>query len=374
MLRLSTRISVTLLAGWLCLTCLPFVITAQVQKDTNGLFLIWTSDRKYGYIDKTGAVVIQPQFDVAYDFSEGLAEVNYDVKPLANPDAASSALINGTPVRAQTDGGKWGFIDTTGKMVIKVEPPVQAPVGPFFEGLALFTTYIKDKGHVLGFMDKTGSIAIKPQFSSAYEFHEGLAAACIGPKRCGFIDKSGQFVIAPKYARTFSFSEGLGLAGTEYDKLGFIDKSGRMLIVPQFGNRANIGFHDGLSAVTVPHGGQYGFINKDGLMVITYQFDWATPFIEGLSLVSLNGKWGFIDKEGKFAIEPQFEEASIFSEGLAAVKINGKYGYIDKTGKMLIEPRYTKAHRFIDGVALVFTEDGRGYIDKTGKYIYKPSR
>lgn len=30
---------------------------------------------KYGYIDKTGKIIITPQFDEAYPFSEGLASV-----------------------------------------------------------------------------------------------------------------------------------------------------------------------------------------------------------------------------------------------------------------------------------------------------------
>jgi hypothetical protein len=47
---------------------------------------------KYGYIDKTGKIVIKPQFDKAYDFSEGLASISLN--------------------------GKWGFIDNTGKIAI----------------------------------------------------------------------------------------------------------------------------------------------------------------------------------------------------------------------------------------------------------------
>jgi hypothetical protein len=48
---------------------------------------------KWGYIDKTGKFVINPQFDFARDFSEGLAAVKI--------------------------GGKCGYINKTGKIVIK---------------------------------------------------------------------------------------------------------------------------------------------------------------------------------------------------------------------------------------------------------------
>ena len=32
-------------------------------------------ESKYGFIDKSGKVLIEPQFDVAYTFSEGFARV-----------------------------------------------------------------------------------------------------------------------------------------------------------------------------------------------------------------------------------------------------------------------------------------------------------
>jgi len=48
-------------------------------------------DGKWGYIDNTGRIVIKPQFDEARDFSEGLARVTID--------------------------GKFGYIDKTGKYV-----------------------------------------------------------------------------------------------------------------------------------------------------------------------------------------------------------------------------------------------------------------
>lgn len=52
-----------------------------------------------------------------------------------------------------------------------------------------------------------------------------------------------------------------------------------------------------------------------------------------------NDKWGYMDKDGNVVINPQFDDAGPFSEGLAAVRIgnddSGQYGYIDKAGKMV---------------------------------------
>ncbi len=83
-----------------------------------------------GYIDKTGKVVIKPQFDgdSARDFYEDLAAVKI--------------------------GGKWGYIDKTGKVVIK---PQFDDAVYFQEGLAGV-----EIGGKLGYIDKTGKYVWKP--------------------------------------------------------------------------------------------------------------------------------------------------------------------------------------------------------------------
>src|SRR6218665_3960374 len=83
-----------------------------------------------------------------------------------------------------------------------------------------------------GYIDKTGKIAINPQFDRAGSFKEGLARIQLGGK-CGFIGKTGKIAINPQFDDARWFQE--GLAGIKLgDKWGYIDKSGKIAIKLQF--------------------------------------------------------------------------------------------------------------------------------------------
>lgn len=129
--------------------------------DSNSLFPV-IQNGKWGYIDKTGKIVVEPQFDEAWSHTEGLA---------------------GAKIR-----GRWGYIDKRGKIV--VEPQFNNIFG-FSEGLAAIET-----GGKWGYIDKTGKIVINPQFDKAYSHSEGLARVKIGDK-LGYIDKTGKYVWNP---------------------------------------------------------------------------------------------------------------------------------------------------------------------------------
>lgn len=89
-------------------------------------------------------------------------------------------------------------------------------------------TYVQ--GGKWGYIDNTGKIVIKPQFALACDFPEGLASVIIPGKRV-FINKTGKVIIDTKdtkIAFASNFSE--GLACVIGDKVwGYIDKTGKYI-------------------------------------------------------------------------------------------------------------------------------------------------
>jgi hypothetical protein len=200
--------------------------------------------------------------------------------------------------------------EQTGKFVIN---PQFDRADSFSEGLASVRVGDYETGK-FGFIDKQGRMVINPQFDGVEPFSEGLAAVRIGDKdtgKWGFIDKQGQMVIDPQFDRNrwdpfyWKFSEGLApvrIGDDDTGKYGFIDKQGQVVINPQFSYALT--FSEGLAAVAI--GRKWGFIDKQGRMVINPQFDEARFFKEGLAEVRIGddetGKWGFIDKHGQMVI------------------------------------------------------------------------
>jgi hypothetical protein len=75
--------------------------------------------------------------------------------------------------------------------------------------------------------------------------------------------------------------------------------------------------------------------------VVEPRFDYLWDFADGLAPVlsggfNKGGKWGYIDAQGTVVVSPQFDAARPFREGLAAVRVDGrvggKWGFIYRPG------------------------------------------
>ncbi|MCO6498505.1 MAG: WG repeat-containing protein [Chitinophagaceae bacterium] len=285
---------------------LCFLLIAGFTAQAQNLTPFQDTNKKYGFKDAKGNIVVQPKYDDVYGFSEGFASVNIGAK-------LSSVT------KAMT-GGKWGFINKTGKVI--VEPKYDA-AWSFSEGLAAVSQNYK-----FGFIDKTGKEIVKPQYNEVGNFSEGMAYMRNEDDLYGYIDKTGKVVVEPKYDNAGPFSEGLAAVSQNY-KWGFIDKTGKVVIEIQYGGIS--GFREGLAPVSL--NGKHGYIDKTGKAVIPLQYEGGDYFFDGMAAVRKNGKWGFINKTGKFIIEPQYDFAHGFKDGKAKVKLNGREFFIDKTGK-----------------------------------------
>ncbi|MEM7374488.1 MAG: WG repeat-containing protein [Bacteroidota bacterium] len=112
--------------------------------------------------------------------------------------------------------------------------------------------------------------------------------------------------------------------------------------------------------------GQWGLMTHEGDTLITPQYDNGIHFVEGLAKISKNGKWGFLNSNGQVVIPLEYEEAQDFSEGLAAVKKGDKWGYIDTENQAQITFDYDQAKPFRRGKAIVTQKGRSSKINEKG--------
>jgi len=179
---------------------------------------------------------------------------------------------------------------------------------------------------------------------------EGLLVGSVkqadGRRRSGFLDFTGAWVIPPRFESAYPFSEGLAEIRADDDKWGYINRQGEVVIACQFSDVTY--FHEGLAAVQVGEypSRYYGFIDASGGWVIQPQFDDASVFSQGLAAVKQDDLWGYIGRDGNWAIAPVFNRVWPFSEAghacvSAPVGNDEWYGMIDRTGQWLLPPRYS---------------------------------
>jgi hypothetical protein len=317
---------------------------------------------------------------------------------------------------------KWGFIDKTGSIVIepKYKMWVQeyGALPAFSEGLTPFVDPVNDR---IGYLNLKGEVAIAPQFYSAGPFKNHVAFVGTQNERVlidtsgaviaqgfvaingkysnfsnnrawvqkqfqyGYINKTGHFVIPAVYDETRDFSN--NLAAVKKDgKWGFIDTSGVVKVPFQYTKEPKA-FSDHRAFVQGTNN-KWGIIDTTGKLIVTPQYHQVWPFSGGVAVVSIMDErytetFYIIDSQGK--VLKTFAKASVqaetitlwsgFTEGLAVASKSYKKGFIDPQGKVVVDFLYRDLHPLQDGMAWFEKFDDKtrkvtkGYLDRTGKVI-----
>jgi len=350
----------TLMAAFASLSLLAFSTGCEQSQHTDrtesGNLYPIIQNGKFGFIDSKGRVVIKPQFLFASPFSEGLAAV---------------AIGN-------NQNYKTAFVDTVGRIVVETDA---SPSEKGFSSDVAVMLANSSSSHY--YIDKTGK-RIGGSYPGAEDCTEGLCAVrmeSMGPKHWGYINASGAIVVKGQYDWARPFSEGIARVGIQTGKPGpetgttavdlkegYIDRSGKMITPLKFDKAGD--FSDGMAQVKL--GDKWGYVNQTGDLVIAPQYEETQAFKDGLARVKVNGLWGCIDKSGKMIITAQFEFVDDFHEDWAAVKVGGRAFYVDRVGRTVLTTPFESVGRFRNGIASVRQNGNAGLINKEGKVIVNP--
>jgi hypothetical protein len=151
--------------------------------DCNGkIWQPWTAshqDCRYGYIDRKGEIVIPAQFTYAGKFSEDRAVVSFSEYSQVMYDneykSYSSLLSKAT----------FGYIDRSGRLIID---PIYQEAGDFINGVAVAVlkggSILRGP---FGYIDTNGKQVTRFIFEGAYSVSEGLAAVKTAGGKWGYL-------------------------------------------------------------------------------------------------------------------------------------------------------------------------------------------
>lgn len=260
-------------------------------------------NEKWGYVDASGKVIIEPKFDEVEHF-----------------DKYGMALVK--------NGNEWGYINKTGDFAIKES--FESAVDFYNDELAPVK-----KNSLWGYINRQGEMIIEPRFDDANAFNldSGLARV-IKNGKLGYIDKNGTMAISTKIGSNDCCDNNHFL--TKYiasfeknNKIGLMDNKGK-IIMPEILSDARVIMYKDTKLIIIRYSkdGKYAYLNENGKMIIKPIYDYianeGNPFLspfsdEGIAMVRKNNLYGYIDINGNIIAKPQFKNASEFKNGFAAV-------------------------------------------------------
>jgi len=275
-----------------------------------GLIAIKVGD-KYGFVDKSGKVVISPKYDNVMPFVGGIAAVKRDKKV--------------------------GFVDKTGKEIV---PPTYESAG---------YCYVEVES-------------------------DGKNYSCIGGSDYDYLKRGYLPVVekAGKYSTPFGgeydflvhVDSNLFLA-QKGGKWGLIDKNNREVLSFKYDDLSHL--HKDLFVYS--ERGKYGVISLKRGVIVQPKYNKIFYAGEGIIGLVLNNKVGFMDTSGNIIVQPKYDTLTLgFINGFALMYNKGKPYLLSKDGKE-VEIKYSGWLVHLGGGMLIYLPDGIYEIIKINKRL-----
>jgi hypothetical protein len=237
-------------------------------------------DSLFGFINRQGEWQIQPQFNFAFPFFEGLAKVTFNgnTNGFIKSDGTIAYVINdslfhdvhfryhNSTVEASTHFQRsYAVLDTQGVTLFEVE----ADDCLFLNENYFFLRYYSQRFDSIKIIDMKGVTVFKSDQFDWVSFSDKTYQVCCKT------DSGGKCLLSPDFTVEDCYPPYLDIFGD---------------------------LHDDRQSFKFKNSNKVGYLNKKGEMVIDTLYDLGYDFNHGLAAVSIDDKLGFIDRNGKLQI------------------------------------------------------------------------
>lgn len=184
--------------------------------------------------------------------------------------------------------------------------------------------------------------------------------------RCGIINRQGEITVIPKYEQLEMLDNTNFFRFSRNGKFGVIDGLGNVIVPAEYDYIGRMSE----DIIVAKKGRLYGCFDATGQEIVPFEFVEIKEYVGGMARISgSDGYYGFIDKNGSMLVRPDFETVEYYSEGLALISYDGKFLYVDLDGKWILRKFYDAGGSFSCGLAPVCIEGKWGYVDVKGKEV-----
>lgn len=376
----------------------------EIEKVTEIKYNLINENKKYGVIDETGKIVIEPK---------------YDIIQIPNPSKPVFICMHDYNINLQQYETE--VFDNKGNKIFTEYDSVQAlPTESTWDGIPFEKSVLKYKrNNKYGLITLENKVITEPIYDSikAINYKEGMLLV-EKDKKYGAINIKGKIIIKPEYdqisidnyynSETMYKASGFIVKKKNEDsyKYGYINSKGKMLLPPEYTeiSRINEIIDDKNVYLLVLKEGQAGVV-KNNKVVLDFEYeDISYNLFNNMFIIQRNSKSGIADIKGKVIIQPEYDSIMFGGIYVNAIKdgevtvldINGKkldnnniyaklpttnpnyyitidkneiYRIVDKDNNIKIENNYTYIEHIKDDYFIIYKNGKNGIIDLSGKLI-----
>jgi hypothetical protein len=356
----------------------PFKASINKEIELNNRNLILVNDNdQFGFTDTTGKFLIDPVYDEASVFREGLAVVNKgdsvffinkeNENVFGNYYKEAFSFTSGyAPVNMD---GNWFLINRQG----------QKAAGPFEDiSEQSENIYIVKLNGKFGAIDVYGNSLISPQFDGLGDFKNGFAYY-LNAGQYGFVDRNGH-TSKPVYQWISDFDEHK-IAIVKLNNLyGLVNSSDSILLEPAY----DLVLKAENNVFLIVKNNKYGFYSGRGCIISfpEYEYKKELPpsyYTNGKLFKLLKTQQGskttqqaLMDMNGRIAIDyGTYEEVNFAKDQLIRIKKKNKYGFVDRKLNNSIPCKYNSATDFNEGLSICTLKQESLLINTKGEIVFK---
>lgn len=337
-------------------------------KNTNNSILV-EKDNKIGLVDSTGKVIIEPQYKeirgLGTDYTSGyivITEDNqYGVVDCNNQKVLDTKYQD---IKSLTDNGTYVVKENNNWELVQRNDEVTFSDGlknvKDVLGLKNGTVIIQNTNNKVGVISTTGETILNTVYDDIkFAFVDSYIIEQNG--KYGIAKKNDEIVLNPTYT-TINYIQTADIIEASEDGIT--------------SNLLNSNLETKLTGIVTEINTSRGYIKirqDNENKYYNFRFEERSEkdinTSNTLFLDKQNDKYGYVDKDGKVVVDYQYDDATEQNEyGYAAVQKDGKWGAINEKGEEIVKPQYD----FSNNINIDFIGEWHlGSVDSNATYYTK---